>query len=75
MYDDKLWVVGGHDANYDYQNDVWYSSDGETWTQATAAAPFSARREHTSVVFDDKVWVIGGDDENKGRKNDVWAFE
>ena len=39
-------------------------------TPVTAAAQFSPRRWHTSVVFDNKMWVIGGYD--GGRKNDVW---
>jgi uncharacterized membrane protein len=41
-----------------------------TWTRATAAAGWSARCGHTSVVFDNKIWVMGGLDGNY--KNDVW---
>jgi len=73
VFDNKMWVIGGGGApgvNTDYRNDVWYSSDGVMWTQATGAAAFSARIYHTSVVFDNKMWVIGGNDD--ARKNDVW---
>ncbi len=31
-----------------------------TWTQATSAASWSTRWQHTSVVFDNKMWVMGG---------------
>ena len=71
VFDNKLWVIGGTDLS-SYKNDVWYSTDGETWTEATASAQFSARSSHTTVVFDNKLWVIGGYDENFAFKNDVW---
>jgi len=45
-------------------------SDGKEWAQATAAAGWSARHDHTSVVYDDKMWVLGGADSTY--KNDVW---
>jgi hypothetical protein len=44
---------------------------GRDWAQATASAPWSARRHHTSVVHDGKIWVIGGWD--WGFKKDVWC--
>jgi len=70
VYNNKMWVIGGREnitEINDYCNDVWYSSDGVTWTQATASAGWSARMDHTSVVYDGKMWVIGS-----GVKNDVW---
>jgi hypothetical protein len=54
-----MWVIGGN-TDMSSKNDVWYSTDGETWIQATASAAFSPRYEHTSVVFDNRMWVIGG---------------
>ncbi|MBT9190589.1 Kelch repeat-containing protein, partial [Zobellia russellii] len=59
---------GGYDGTY--KNDVWYSNDGLTWTEATSAPPFSGRSGHTTAVFDNKLWVIGGYDGTY--KNDVW---
>ena len=33
VYDNKMWVIGGeHSSN---KNDVWYSTDGINWEQAT----------------------------------------
>ncbi len=66
----KMWLIaGGAPAR---KGDVWYSSDGANWTQATGAADFSARMDHSSVVFNNKMWVIGGVDAG-GLKNDVWS--
>ena len=58
-----MWMIGGGTASSSYFNDVWYSSDGVNWTQATANAGLSARYWHTSVVFNSKMWVIGGFDD------------
>lgn len=77
VFDDKLWVIGGLNdalfpASNTYLNDVWYSSDGVTWTEATPDAGFAKRAFHTSAVFDDKIWVIGGVEESSLRLRDVW---
>jgi dihydrofolate reductase len=73
-FDGKMWVIGGTNGgtSSDYKNDVWYCTDGVTWTQATTSAGFSPRRGHASLVFDSKMWVIGGFDTGYNRKNDVW---
>jgi hypothetical protein len=76
VYDGKMWVIGGviGDSPGVYANDVWYSSDGAAWNQATAAAPFPGRIAQASVVFDNKIRVIGGLGENTGNVvfNDSW---
>jgi len=51
-----------------------WSNSGESWTQVTAAAAFSARNFHSSVVFKDKMWVIGGRD-SSSTLNDVWSSD
>lgn len=76
VYENKLWMIAGSAASPgDFgsirQNDVWSSPDGINWTEITASAPFSARNNHTSVVFDNRVWVIGGF-RGDGYFNDVW---
>ena len=77
VFDGKIWIMGGslipNSPNWTGKaNDVWYSSDGVNWTQATASANWSKRYEHTSVVFQDKMWVIGGGSDGGGWLNDVW---
>jgi hypothetical protein len=69
VFDNKMWVLGGWDTIFGSRgcrNDVWYSTDGINWTQATDSAGWSPRWGHTSVVFDNKMWVLGGG------YNDVW---
>ncbi len=43
-----------------YKNDVWHSSNGKDWTQATASAPWEARIGHAVVAFGGKMWLLGG---------------
>ena len=71
VFDNKMWVIGGTDENFDQTNDVWHSQNGANWTQVTAAANFSKRTGHAVITFKGKIWVIGGFDDS-GRKNDVW---
>lgn len=69
IFDDKMWVIGGHDAAF--RDDVWYSSEGNVWKLSVQNAGFAARGQHSSVVYDNKMWVIGGVSSG-GLKNDVW---
>ena len=84
VFNSKIWVMGGDDGSN--RNDVWSSTDGSTWTESTppgeaskdtdgtdgsAANWWTARYDHTSVVFDSKIWVLGGYD--GGNRNDVWS--
>jgi hypothetical protein len=78
VYDNKIWVLGGEGIdngsaiNY---NDVWYSTDGSTWIQATADANWSPRGGHTALVYNNKMWVLGGEEIDNRRSiqyNDVW---
>jgi len=78
VFDNKMWVIGGYQdgaGSSGYLNDVWYSTDGITWTQTTASAGFSKRYNHASVEFDNSIWVIGGCGPigtGYGDNNDVW---
>jgi hypothetical protein len=76
VFDNKMWVIGGYKngpgvvGNF---NDVWYSSDGVAWTQATGSAAFAARSRHTSEVYSNKMWVIGGGGyDGVPLQNDAW---
>lgn len=69
VYNNAMWVIGGYQSGY--LNDVWTSTSGTSWTEATASASFPAREYHTSLVFNNTMWVIGG--YNGAYYNDVWA--
>jgi hypothetical protein len=74
VFENRMWVIGG--GTYDirtFNNDVWSSPDGITWTQVLADAPWTPRQFHNTTVFDNKIWVFaGGDAASQGGLNDVW---
>jgi len=67
---EKMWVLGGRIGSTSYEDDVWYSTSGVSWIQATAAAGWSARMKHSAVVYDNKMWIMGG--YNGSYLKDVW---
>jgi hypothetical protein len=70
VFDKNMWVMGG-ETSAPVNNDIWYSSDGITWSQANAAA--NTRRYHASVMFNHKRWAIRGNPNENGTSttNDV----
>ena len=74
--DGLMWLIGGSPSSIGgYKNDVWYSADGATWTLATAAAPFSPRAFHSSVVFGGAIWVMGGTDGVSPLKDAWYSYD
>ncbi len=82
VFDDKMWMMGGwyngrlpgHSAS----NEVWWSTDGANWEQATANAGWSPRIAAAVVDFKGKMWLLGGTEnyyfgDEKSLKNDVWS--
>ena len=74
VFDGRIWVFGGINEK-GMLNDVWSSSDGANWQQATVPAPWKPRGTANSVVFDNKLWIYGG---KTGRDEwfagDVWQM-
>ena len=62
VYKEKMWIIGGDVNQGHYQNDVWNSSDGKTWTFVNRdhPVPWGPRALHYTVVHDGKIWIIGG---------------
>jgi hypothetical protein len=77
VYNNRIWVIGGEirERPWVYTNDIWYSSDGISWYQATPSADFFPRIGHETILSNDKMLVIGGvgDELGKVRFNDVWS--
>jgi hypothetical protein len=74
----QLWLSGGYHfgyvnfvPSYIYSNAVWSSTDGASWAQIDAAAPYSGRSDTSLVDFNNQLWVIGGHDFYAPR-NDAW---
>ena len=67
-----MWIIAGSTGS-SLENDVWSSVNGNFWIQQRTSAPFSARSEHSSVVFDGGIWVIAGYTATGSQlTNDVW---
>jgi hypothetical protein len=62
VYRDKMWIIGGDANQRHYQDDVWNSSDGKSWTLVNKghAPPWAPRALHYTLVFRDKIWLMGG---------------
>ncbi len=76
----KMWLLGGTENYYfgddkSLKNDVWYSSDGKEWKQATANAGWSPRAYHQAAVLNDRIYVFGGGNyvPKYHAVNDVWS--
>ncbi|KAK3584143.1 hypothetical protein CHS0354_035223 [Potamilus streckersoni] len=71
VFGNALWVIGGYNNTTRF-NDVYKSTDGNTWSQVTTSGTvFTARSGHTVAVFNNALWVIGGYN-NTTRFNDVY---
>lgn len=72
-YNGLLWIVGGYDGS-NVLSDVYYSSDGATWTQATASAAFGKSMQGPLVVVGDTLYMMGGVNGNAVDfgQNNIW---
>lgn len=84
VHNDRMWFMGGwykgrlpgHSAS----SEVWSSTNGSQWEQATAQAGWTPRIAAASVVFQNKMWILGGTEnyyfgDDKSLRNDVWYSE
>jgi hypothetical protein len=81
VFDNQLWVLGGSYATGQgpgsyiaFLNDVWSSTDGANWIQASTPA-WSKRDGLEAVTFHNRLWVLGGRTpalETLLLLNDVW---
>jgi len=69
VFDDRLWVMEGHDVHGTNLKDVWYSSDGHDWYEVPET-PWKERHAASVFVYDDALWMIAGN--HMGR--DVWKL-
>lgn len=74
-FNNKLWVIGGLDINFQPLADVWSSSDGITWTQATATAGWAARSGPAVAAFGGKLWLYGGLLADGSVNGDLWSSD
>ena len=75
-FNGKLYLVGGYGFNgvsNRYLNDVWSSTDGETWTLETDNPGFVPRAFHQLISFNGKLLLIGGFRADTQPGNDIWS--
>lgn len=60
VHDGKMFIIGGDANQGHYQNDVWSSTNGSTWTKLAGNIPWGPRVLHHTVEFNGKIWVMGG---------------
>jgi N-acetylneuraminic acid mutarotase len=74
VFDGKLWVMAGIDAqDVSDKSDVWYSPDGDTWTELPDT-PWIARHAATTFALNGQLFLTGGTDNGQLQHNDVWAL-
>ncbi|HUO58280.1 MAG TPA: protease pro-enzyme activation domain-containing protein [bacterium] len=83
VYNNKMWLIGGASTltPNDAKNDVWYTTDGVNWCQATASAAFTPRTGLGAVVLNNQIYVLGGQAaytyppacNSNGAFGDVWT--
>lgn len=83
VFQDKMWIMGGYQGGRlptaDQTNEVWWSTDGASWTRTHAAAHWVPRFAAGGAVFHGKMWIFGGSQfpnnvatETAIAFNDVW---
>src|SRR5688572_10115313 len=62
VHQGKMWIVGGDPIQGHYQNDVWNSADGKTWTHVNKGkpVPWGPRCLMYVVAQRGYIWVMGG---------------
>ena len=81
VFRNRMWLMGGwyngrlpgHSAS----NQVWSSTDGQTWKRTREEAGWTPRLAAAVVEFKGKIWMLGGIEnyyfgDSSSLKNDVW---
>lgn len=81
-FQDRIWLMGGwfngRLPGHSSSSEVWASTDGVAWEQATPKAGWSPRLAAGAVVFKGRMWILGGTEnyyfgDDRSLKNDVWS--
>lgn len=70
VFDDKLWVMEGYHKEGGNRKDVWYSADGEHWTEVPNT-PWAPRHAASVFVHDGSLWMVAGNN----MTSDVWRLQ
>ncbi|KAF9097525.1 Negative regulator of mitotic exit [Mortierella sp. AD031] len=75
VYDFKIYIFGGADADYFY-NDIWcFDTRALTWTPIPASGYLpTGRHGHACTIVDGVLYVFGGSSPDGSELNDAYAF-
>lgn len=79
VYDDQMWLLGGWNPSDPVNfpsvcnSEVWSSTDGETWTEVSPAAPWEGRHTAGYANFLGAMWILGGDPIQGHYQPDAWS--
>jgi hypothetical protein len=78
-FNGQMWLLGGWNPNdkTNFPNvcnsEIWSSTNGATWTERNAAAPWEGRHTAGYAVMNNRMWVVGGDPIQGHYQTDVWS--
>lgn len=76
VFKDRIWVVGGFDADENGLDDVWSSEDGINWKREVSVSDFRGRGVHGLHVLNDRIYMIGGMRNSwDNGSSEVWSSE
>lgn len=76
VHEGKIYIFGGVDADYFY-NDIWcFDPRGATWTPIPASGYLpTGRHGHSCTVADGTMYIFGGNSPDGTELNDAYAFK
>ncbi|KAF9416851.1 Negative regulator of mitotic exit [Podila epigama] len=76
VYEGKIYIFGGVDADYFY-NDIWcFDPRAATWTPIPASGYLpTGRYGHSCTVTDGTMYIFGGNGPDSAELNDAYAFK
>ncbi|KAI1314311.1 Negative regulator of mitotic exit [Mortierella claussenii] len=76
VHDNKIYIFGGADADYFY-NDIWcFDPRALTWTPIPASGYLpTGRHGHACTVADGVMYIFGGNSPDGTELNDAYAFK
>ena len=75
VFNDSLYLAGGHDEGMHALNDIWKSNNATAWTEVSPEDEdpmWSKRSSHVMLEHNGALLVLGGYGDDGSVLNDVW---
>ncbi len=60
VYDGKMWILKGLDSQSEDYKDIWYSTNGTSWTTVSKDDLFNICSSFPTVDFMGEMYTVGG---------------